>query len=342
LLVLPLLLLVGIGWAGYTFVAQPPIDATVPVAPPPQLTVSEARVVNPQEISIEAQTQDVPNGTTVNARVLEDGEPIAWIESTAASGAVTDNAIVMRIRKARDWTQTLSKDATYSVELTISSEPPVTASQALDVPAPLAESFFGVALAPTVQPTAQPEPTTQPEVAVQPEPTPPSAEPTAAPSIGIPTLIVGANATLLVSPTLGSGLIATATSGASYQPLLRTPDGKFFLVHQGNRVGWLPASQATIDSAQVSQIALTTPSDEAVQAGPLRANVGNGGNIRYGPSVKTGTVLGQLHYGQTVTVKARTADGVWYQVVAPEAEGWVHVSLLRMEPGVMDQVPRAN
>ena len=343
LFLVPLLLLGGLGWAGYRLVAGPEQPAIVPAPVPPQLQLSAARVVNPQEIVVMGTTQDVPDGTNVTARVLEDGEPIAWSEPSENVDVVKDNAISLRVRKSSSWTQPLSEDASYTVELTVDSSPAVSASQEVDVPEPLAESFFGVAaVAATAEPTvAPPQPMSTLEATPEPEPTA-APIPTTAPTPGLATLTVGANATLLVSPTLGSSVISTAASGASYQPLLRTPDGQFFLVYEGNRVGWLPAGQVSIDPAQVAQIALTTPAKEAVEAGPLRARVFNGGNIRYGPSRTTGTVLGQLHAGETITVKERTADGVWYHVVAPEAEGWVHVSLLQIEPSVLNQVPTVN
>jgi hypothetical protein len=55
-----------------------------------------------------------------------------------------------------------------------------------------------------------------------------------------------------------------------------------------------------------------------------------------------GTVLGQLHAGQTITLKSQTADGQWFRVVAPEAEGWVSVTLLEIADAVIAQVPVAK
>ncbi len=377
LFLVPLLLLGGIGWATYSFVATPPETAMTPSVVPPQMKLNAARVVNPQEIVVMGTTQDIPNGTNVSARILQNGEPIDWIEPTSNAGVVNDNMITLRVRKTLTWAQQLSPDADYSVELLVDSTPAVSASQALDVPDPLASSFFGEVVAavttePTTEPTtapaateapsepteappepteappeptpAPPEPTPAPPepTPVPPEPTPAPPEPTPAPAAPVVSLTVSTNATLLVSPTLGSAVISTAPSGAKYQPLLRTPDNQFYLVYDDNRVGWLPAAQVSIEPAQAAQIALTTPSKAAVAAGPLLASVFNGGNIRYGPSWMSGTVLGQLHAGQTITVKERTADGVWYHVVAPEAEGWVHVSLLRMSADVLRKIPSVN
>jgi SH3-like domain-containing protein len=69
----------------------------------------------------------------------------------------------------------------------------------------------------------------------------------------------------------------------------------------------------------------------------LSANVANGGNIRQTPGIK-GTVLGQLHAGESVTLVQKTTNGLWYYVNAPEATGWVHASLLRVAPAVANRV----
>ena len=51
-----------------------------------------------------------------------------------------------------------------------------------------------------------------------------------------------------------------------------------------------------------------------------------------------GTVLGQLHAGELVTLVQKTTNGVWYYVNAPEASGWVHASLLRVAPEIANRV----
>lgn len=71
---------------------------------------------------------------------------------------------------------------------------------------------------------------------------------------------------------------------------------------------------------------------------PGMVTVVNGGNIRAEPSLK-GKVLGQLHATDSVTLIEKTADGRWYKISAPEATGWVNVSLLRIPPEVAAQVP---
>jgi hypothetical protein len=69
----------------------------------------------------------------------------------------------------------------------------------------------------------------------------------------------------------------------------------------------------------------------------LSATVANGGNIRQSPGIK-GSVIGQLHAGELVALEQKTANGAWYYVDAPEASGWVHVSLLRVAPDAAARV----
>ena len=155
----------------------------------------------------------------------------------------------------------------------------------------------------------------------------------------MPTVVTQEGATILISPTLGSAIISRPAAGTRYRPLVRTSDSRFFLVSEGSRAGWLPAGQASIDASQVERIRDITPSREAVLAGPLRATVRGGGNIRFSPNVETGTILGQVHAGEVVTLKSRTADRQWYNIVAPAAAGWVSASLLDIDPRVAALVP---
>lgn len=80
-----------------------------------------------------------------------------------------------------------------------------------------------------------------------------------------------------------------------------------------------------------------TPADLATSDAGT-ATVFNGGNIRQTPSLQ-GTVLGQLHAGEAVVLHEKTADGRWYRVTAPEASGWVSVTLLTLDPATATQVP---
>jgi uncharacterized protein YgiM (DUF1202 family) len=144
---------------------------------------------------------------------------------------------------------------------------------------------------------------------------------------------------MLISPTLRSAAIGSVQVGATFEPMLRSEDNKWFLVKQAEQVGWLHADQIKIDPQAGAKVASVRPDPAKVKAGPLTATVFNGGNIRYRPNVQTGTVLGQLHAGQMVTLTAKTADGNWYKVVAEEAEGWVSQSLLTIDAAVAAKVP---
>ncbi|HEU5103676.1 MAG TPA: SH3 domain-containing protein [Roseiflexaceae bacterium] len=97
-----------------------------------------------------------------------------------------------------------------------------------------------------------------------------------------------------------------------------------------------PADAAPLEQPKLDgSLFETLPTSAA--SGALIATVFNGGNIRQSPSPK-GQVLGQMHAHQTVGLLAKTVDGRWYQVSAPEATGWVHVSLLRISPDVASRV----
>ena len=98
-----------------------------------------------------------------------------------------------------------------------------------------------------------------------------------------------------------------------------------------------PADAAPLEQPDLNGSMFETLPSAAAASGGLSATVFNGGNIRQTPSAK-GQVLGQLHAHQTVDLLGKTVDGRWYQVSAPEAIGWVHVSLLRVSPGVSSRV----
>jgi hypothetical protein len=83
----------------------------------------------------------------------------------------------------------------------------------------------------------------------------------------------------------------------------------------------------------------TTAAPEPTAAPTLTATVFNGGNIRPQPQLGACDGCPQLHAGETVTLLEKTDNGRWYRVVAPEGEGWVSVTLLRIDGPVADQVP---
>jgi hypothetical protein len=85
--------------------------------------------------------------------------------------------------------------------------------------------------------------------------------------------------------------------------------------------------------------AATAAPAEPTAAPALSATVFNGGNIRPQPQLGPCNGCPQLHAGETVTLLEKTEDGRWYKVKAPGGEGWVSVTLLRIDAEVAKQVP---
>ncbi len=322
---LPILLLAGATWGVWQSLSGTP--KTQAKAPTPVVEISKAQVVSRDAIAVEAQTKNVAQGTKVSARLLSGEEALGWADAEQSTATVQNGAISLRMTKAAAWETVLTSEMTYTIELTVGeAASAVTARSPLNVPEKLASTFFG--------PEATPAPSPSPTQTPAPTPTP---EPTVV--AGPPTLSVVVDSTMLISPTLRSAAIGSVQVGATFEPMLRSEDNKWFLVKQAEQVGWLHADQIKIDPQAGAKVASVRPDPAKVKAGPLTATVFNGGNIRYRPNVQTGTVLGQLHAGQMVTLTAKTADGNWYKVVAEEAEGWVSQSLLTIDAAVAAKVP---
>lgn len=72
---------------------------------------------------------------------------------------------------------------------------------------------------------------------------------------------------------------------------------------------------------------------------PALATVFNGGNVRLAPNLR-GTVIDQIHAGEAVTLLGRSPDGEWLRMInLRQTEGWVHRSLLTIDPVVEAQLP---
>jgi hypothetical protein len=98
---------------------------------------------------------------------------------------------------------------------------------------------------------------------------------------------------------------------------------------------------AAAPAAPTAAAPTAAPTAQPTPAPELTATVFNGGNIRKQPKVTTNKadVLGQLHAGEVVTLLERSADGAWYRIKAPAAEGWVSATLLTVNADVAKQVP---
>ncbi len=318
-----LLLLVLGGLLWNLFFHKPP--KPVPPPPAPVATISDATVTGENSITLAAVITNLTKPVSVTAQLLQAGQPIAWADpKTATSSTGPDGKLEMRLTRISTWQQMLDKSAPLTVRIDVPGAKAVTAD--LSVPTPVSADFYAggvVAPVPTALPTSVPTPV-----------------PTARPVVNPP--MTKASASLLISPTLGSSVLLVVPANTKLEPLFRTDDNSFFLIKQNDQVGWLPVDHLTATADQIQNMKSIKPDAGAASAGPLKATVFNGGNIRYRPSKESGTVLGQMIAGQTVTLKEKLPTGEWYHVVAPNAEGWVARDLLTLDSQTIATVPLAN
>lgn len=326
MILLPLLLIVSGVWGVWAFLNAP--QPVVAAPPPPSATLTDARVASPEVIAVDGMVEYIADGTPLTARLMVGDVVVPWADESSTTGMVTNGRIDLRLTRAAK-VKALKQEAAYSVEVIVGESADVIALRHdLVVPDVLKDAFFAEQM--TAAPSATPRPTAIP--APTPEPTP---EPIV--EVGPPTVEVAHDSALLISPTLDSAAVMSVDVGDTFAPLLRSDDSRWYLIEQEGAVGWLNGEHVTIDAARVAEILSVRPDPQAVAVGPLTARVFNGGNIRYQPSTETGTVLGQLHAGQTISVKGKTVDGEWLRVVAPEAEGWVNITLLTIDDSSLAQ-----
>ncbi|MEF3272818.1 MAG: restriction endonuclease [Chloroflexus sp.] len=105
----------------------------------------------------------------------------------------------------------------------------------------------------------------------------------------------------------------------------------------------LPEPTATLTPTMTPQPTATpkptaTPAPTATPVRPT-ATVFNGGNVRAAPN-RQGIVLDQIHAYETVILLGRSADGSWLRIINPrQQEGWVHRSLLTLDPAIVATLP---
>lgn len=334
LAVLVMVVLIGGLWIGFQL-NKPRVAQKPPT--PPSIAINEARVTGERAISVVAAVSNAADGTVVSAQLLADGQPIDWIGPESAEGKVKQGKVSLRLLRSKDWNEQLDAALPYEIRLTAPGATPVNA--ALEIPAMVATAWFKAgAVAQSVAPTSAPTelPTALPTTLPTPAPTSPPAP------AGPPSVITLANATLLFSPTLGSKILTTLPPDTTFEPAYRSANGQFLLIVNEEFVGWLPVQATVVEPDALRAIPLVTPPTGAAGQGPYLGAVFNGGNIRYRPSLKSGTVLGQMIAGQTVSLREKLADGSWYHVVAPAAEGWVARDLLTLDPKTIASVPIAK
>jgi hypothetical protein len=295
---------------------------------------------------------DLPNGASVTAALKENDQDFAWFDPKSATVLARDGKIELTLIKLKDApTPKQGQQYQYMVVLSaaVGAQSISSLPAPLDVPGPLKAAFYQIeAAAPTSAPTAAP--TATPAAATKPTATPaPPAKPTATPEISLTaTVFNGGNIRQRpqVEPCTKCPQIH---AGEVVHLLEKTADSRWYRLIAQEGTGWVSFTLLRIDGEVAKKVPIqgqSTPPTPASGGTPgatptgLTATVFNGGNIRERPV--GGRPLGQLHAGQTVQLLARTADGIWYRVIAPEATGWVHVSLLKIDAAVAKQVPVAK
>ncbi len=157
-------------------------------------------------------------------------------------------------------------------------------------------------------------------------------------SSGTATVFNGGN--IRDFPTLQGAVLGQLRAGQSVRLHRRTANSFWYEVTAPAGTGWVHASLLTIDPSVAARIEVTEQQGIPILAAEeLRAMVFNGGNVRAEPSLR-GSVLDQIHAGETLQLRARNTAGTWYQITNPRGTtGWVHVSLLRIDPNVAMQTP---
>jgi hypothetical protein len=340
---IPLVLIVAAVIAVLTLQTQTTADNPTPVLPPPTITDVAANVANPTKIRVIASTT-LPNGTQVTAVLKENGQDFAWFDPQTAA-QVDDGRIELNLEKSpsaptpkegQEYTIILSAKAN---DQTVSSEP-----AALDVPGPLRAAFYQlVSAAPTTAPTTAPTaaPTTPPQPTTPPPTTLP--EPTATETVTLKaTVFHGGN--IRPRPRIENTPNLPQVHANEVVTLLeKTADGAWYRVDAPEGTGWVSSTLLRIDGDVAKQVPVAgqTPPTPGTTPSGLTATVSHGGHVRETPV--TGRPVDEVNAGETVTLLAKTADGAWYRLTDVRGKtGWVHVSLLQIDPAVAKQVPVAR
>lgn len=336
--------------------------ANVPPTPVPELTITEAVLINARTINVIAETTNVANGSEVRFELREeDGDVFPWYLNSEAMGEVESGRITMRV--GRDPGGPMGEEGeTYRVVLSVDTGLQVLEQEReLQVPDLFRNDFYGAP--PTPTPTTAPTagPTITPTATVPPTAAP--AEPTPTTPAGI-QVVVGNGGNVRAEPTVGSPVVGQITLGETVQVFAKTPDEAWFQVQTtDNVVGWTSVLALGPDAAIIPQIPLEgaqapapapapeappddappvpeAPPDDAISLTDFTAVVFNGGRLRQAPDFNAALAGQDINAGETVELLARTSDGVWYKVrTIREETGWTHNTLLTIPPDIATQVP---
>jgi hypothetical protein len=154
---------------------------------------------------------------------------------------------------------------------------------------------------------------------------------------GAPTPREGQEYTVVLSAAADGQTIKTDPALLDIPAPVRAPF--FGIVAAATSTPTSKPTAAPSASTPTAVPAATAAPAAATAAPELTATVFNGGNIRPQPQLGACNGCPQLHAGETVTLLEKTEDGRWYRVKAPGGEGWVSVTLLRIDGDVARQVP---
>jgi len=144
------------------------------------------------------------------------------------------------------------------------------------------------------------------------------------------------------SPGMKGAVLGQLHAGELVTLVQKTANGLWYYVNAPEGSGWVHASLLRVAPESANRVFVN---GEATLAAPaseqLSATVINGGNRRAAPTMKA-DVLGQVHAGDTIQLLAKTKNGAWYYARCRcGALGWVHASLLKVDPKVAWKVPVA-
>jgi SH3-like domain-containing protein len=142
------------------------------------------------------------------------------------------------------------------------------------------------------------------------------------------------------SPGMQSAVLGQLHAGELVTLVQKTTNGQWYYVNAPEATGWVHASLLRVTPEIANRVFVNGEAMVAISTGEqFSATVINGGNRRAAPNVK-GEVLGQVHAGDTIQLLAKTKNGTWYYVRCRcGALGWVHASLLKVDPKVARKVP---
>ena len=323
------------------------------------MTVSDttATLRNATQILVQATT-NLPDATSVQAALLEGGQPFDWYKPESAQGQVFNGKVQLTLTR-RDGAPTPSRAKAYTVALRAKgpdgADVNVPAVE-LSVPTLYAADFFSaasVAVGPTGAATSTPKPTVQ--ASATPKPTVAATPTPTATAALTATVINGGN--VRKEPNFKGAILDQNNALESVTLIEKTADGVWYkMTNLRGVTGWFSASLLKIDPSVVAQVpvegATPVPPPAAVTAawqrphqrqppspGGLNGLVRNGGNVRKAPN-GTAEVLDQNNAGELVQLLAKSANGAWYKMTNPRGiTGWFSASLLTVDAGVAAKVP---